>query len=235
MGERLVVRWAFLERFDQVHLMLGFCGALAVTSSGTIDDVSLRALGLSGGIVVLTHVLLGVRSRHTLDPRGWSSRGRYSARTVPWTAVVDVTWNDDVGPDASGGVSAVLSLADGSRRRMQAVAEHRVFDVDEWLREHQPDIRIDPTSPWRDRFGTWHVVEPGYDPVETMTSVRRSLVGPWEIVARSCDGGFRAEQRVVKSGAVVHAGAVRETLAEAKADGVRLVRDSIVAASSAHE
>lgn len=110
-----------------------------------------------------------------------------------------------------------------------------MFDVNSWLREHQPDIRIDPVAPWRDRFGTWHVGEPGYDPVETMMSVRRSLVGPWEIVARSCDGDFRAEQRVVKSGAVVQAGTVRETLVEAKADGVRLVRHALVAASSAHE
>jgi hypothetical protein len=62
-------------------------------------------------------------------------------------------------------------------------------------------------------------------------------VGPSEIVARSCDGGFRAEQRVVTSGAVVHAGSVRDALAEAKAkaDRVRLVRVALTAALDAHE
>ena len=155
--------------------MLGFLGVLAVTSSGAIDDVSLRALGLIGGIAAVAHVSLGVRNHHALNARGWISRGRYSGRTVPWTVVVDVTWKHGDGPYASGGVSA------------------------------------------------------------TMMSIRRSFVGPWEIVARSCDGGFVAEQRVVRTGVVVTREPVRESLAEAKADGVRLVRDAVVAASSTHE
>lgn len=232
---RLVVRWAMLARVDPISWMLGVYSGVALAALGAIDDVRLRIFVAGVAVLALAHVLRGFRSRHVLDADGWRQVGRYRSTTVEWASVAEVRWHLDVGMHRTGGWQATLLIGDGTRRWMRPVAQYRRNEVDAWLREHQPDIRIDPKPPWRDRFGAWHVAEPGYDPVETMTSVRRSLVGPWEIMARSCDGGFVAEQRVVRTGVIVTREPVRETLADAKADGVRLVREAVEAAASAHE
>lgn len=216
--------------------VLGFTGCILAVAAPGVDESGDRALQLSGAALLIgIGVVTVLRPRLVLDADGLCTTGVFSSRKVAWDRIVAISWLEDNSPNTGPGMLPVLLGADGRSQYGGKIPEHRRFDVNSWLREHQPEIRIDPKPPWRDRFGAWHVAEPGYEPVETMMSVRRSLVGPWEIVARSCDGGFRAEQRVVRSGVVVTREPVRETLADAKADGVRLVREAVEAAASAHE
>lgn len=98
-----------------------------------------------------------------------------------------------------------------------------------WIVRNHPDIAINPTGTWQDRFGDWHVDEDGVDPAGLLTIGLRPLeVGDSYIEIESLDDGFRAIRRNRSSGVLSESGVVRATRRDAVADGVDLYRRAAV-------
>jgi len=238
VDERLVVRWSLSTNMGATMLVLLF-GAMCFSAAAATTGAWVRAAFSASGTVTFAAVAWWVRRRRlvlTRDALAIEVPGRQ--REIRWVDVVAVSWRPVASKSTGVGWSPVVRTRDGRLAGAATpvlIGEAWVSDVNAWLREHQREIRIDPRPPWRDRFGTWHVAEPGYDPVETMRSIRRSLVGPWEVTTTSCEGGFRARQVRVHSGELVAESPVRATLREAVDDGVALVREAVAAAGSATE
>lgn len=94
-----------------------------------------------------------------------------------------------------------------------------------WLRRRHPDIEVDPTGTWCDRFGRWHVDGDSVDPRGLLTAgVRPVPVGDSSVEIEAIDGGFRAVRRDRAGGEVREAGSVHEQRRDAVADGVDLYR-----------
>jgi hypothetical protein len=230
--DALTVRWARSPSL----LLTAWIGVLLAGSALTLDAPDVAALvALAAAITLGLTGLAVVRPRYEFDANTFRAVGLFGSTEITWNAVTVVSWLDVSAPRSGRGWAPVVQARGNAGRCRGELSEHRIGDVNAWLRQHQPEVRIDPKPPWRDRFGAWHVAEPGYDPVETMQSIRRSFVGPWEIAATSCEGGFHATQRLARSGEIVATRPVRTTLREAIADGVDLVRAALVEAESATE
>lgn len=236
----IVVRWSLSKRLGAT----GFIPALALAFVvGTFATVRQATAQQRAGAIVVIAAALAVAVAQVVRPRltlsaseGVSATGLLAAQALPWGGVVAVEirwWSDRTG----SGYHQQWKLRGGTRLEgvlnRVLISEEDARTVRRWLARYRPEIAVDPVLPWRDRFGAWHTEADGYDPRETIRSVRRAHVGPWEIRVRSCEGGFRVLQRSVRDGEVVAEGTVLPTLEEAIADGVRFVERALVAADSA--
>lgn len=66
-------------------------------------------------------------------------------------------------------------------------------------------------------------LQPGVEPVESLRTVRRAVVGRWWVQVMPRDGRFRAEAHTMSGLPGVWAGEERDTLAAAIEDGVAII------------
>ncbi|MCB0957251.1 MAG: hypothetical protein KDB12_13940 [Ilumatobacter sp.] len=66
-------------------------------------------------------------------------------------------------------------------------------------------------------------LQPGVEPVESLRTVRRAVVGRWWVQVMPRDGCFRAEAHTMSGPPGVWAGEHRSTLGEAIDDGVAII------------
>ena len=149
-------------------------------------------------------------------------------------SAISVTWSDERwGYNYYEPTGYRIGVHLASKRRMivwsLALPQHALHNVQTLIETYQPEVVLNPTPPWLDRFGRWHGDHLDEDPVEAMRSVRRAFVGPWVIRASAKgDGTWQATLALVQDAShPLEQGEVRSELNVAVEDAVRLVRRSM--------
>lgn len=86
-----------------------------------------------------------------------------------------------------------------------------------------PTIAIDPPPPRPIRVAADAALRTGDDPVESLRTVRRAMIGRWWVQVRPWSPGFRAEAHTLRGPQGVWAGEWRPTLAEATDDAIAMI------------
>ena len=228
MGDDLpVLRLTWSNRLAGTYGAASLAVALVVIALAWIDgwlQILLVTLGASIAIrTILRWVLRSVRVRE--DEIVY--REDLRRVPVPFVGVAAFTTRN-LGSRRNGRGVAVLPdrpLPSLPARLVTAASAER-FEA--WLVRNHPDIAINPTGTWQDRFGDWHVDEDGIDPQGMLTIGLRPLqVGDSFVEIEAVDGGFRALRRDRASGDVRDIGDVRPHRRDAVADGVDLYRRAV--------
>ena len=95
-----------------------------------------------------------------------------------------------------------------------------------FLGAHDIGIPVNPVEPWCDRLGSWHGELYQFDPLESIRSIRRAAVGPWEISVVVSASTFRAVTKNVQNASIVRESPPRNKLVDAIEDAVVQVRDA---------
>jgi hypothetical protein len=103
--------------------------------------------------------------------------------------------------------------------------------ADDWLtlkvalERLAPAIAIDPPPSRPHRIAADAALRTGDDPVESLRTVRRAMVGRWWVQVRPWSPGFRAEAHTLRGPQGVWAGEWRPTLGEATDDAIAMIAE----------
>lgn len=88
-----------------------------------------------------------------------------------------------------------------------------------------PTLAIDPPPPRPIRVAADAALRTGDNPVESLRTVRRAMIGRWWVQVRPWSPGFRAEAHTLRGPQGVWAGEWRATLGEATDDAIAMIEE----------
>jgi hypothetical protein len=129
-----------------------------------------------------------------------------------------------------------VALADQQRVRLEVAVSDRSLPVwtlrqEDWqtlksaLESRAPTIAIDPPPARPHRIAADAALRTGDNPVESLRTVRRAMVGRWWVQVRPWSPGFRAEAHTLSGPHGVWAGEWRPTLGEATDDAIAMIEE----------
>lgn len=216
MSEQLIVKF-------EAPIFAGERDNRSLWGFAVLATFFLLALGWWGvPLMLAAHAALGVvavryfRQRIEIDQFGVTVVRIRSERRIPMAEVLYVKADEFVRfiGDRDRDLGGLLVGWEGRN----AVTRH--------LQRHLPEVPVNPVEPWLDRHGRWHSELHRADPLESIRSIRRAVVGRWAIEVKVHDRArFQAIAHTCGGAPGLWAGDEHTTLAAATDDAVRMIRE----------
>lgn len=231
-SQRLVLRATWSNRFaGTVSWVVGAIGLVVV-------GVVLLG-GWTGVVVGSLGVAVAVRTLF----RWWSAsvvctpgqllyRRSFRRVAVPFEGVAAVTVRPVPFSRARGRGIAIRPDRPLANLPVPLVGEADGARFERWMAEHHPEVPVNPSGAWEDRFGRWHLDLGGIDVYGLLQVGLRPLVaGSASIRVETDDDGSRAVRRDAASGDLAELGPTRVDRRDAVADAVDMFRHALADSS----
>ena len=203
---------------------------VALTSAlVAVNDSSVGARAVAATVSLACFAILAADWKLAaleLGGAGLTYRRLFRSASIAWSDLIALQLRWDSGRTGTGYRMLVVGAPSPTpvRHWVPLLRREALPLVESYVEEHGIDLPVNPVEPWRDRLGTWHGELHQFDPLESIRSIRRAAVGPWEISVVLSGSTFRAVTKNAQDGSVARESPRRDQLAAAIEDAVAQVR-----------